>query len=315
MYEELKYREDMSNSLFVLTYKKGGWDCLRHYEILAAGALPLFVEINKSPNGTLTAHPKRLYERILNWPGLSLNASRSVTNRHVMEFTNLAFDMSSFDKKLYMAVSAALRQYTLNVLTTKAMAKYVLETIRSHQMTQLGSISTVLPKNILYLTHHDDDMNKGDYLTDMILHGLKKLLGDNAVTDFPKRNPLYKLDKDFNKSSEYYVNRKKLYGFGFSWAQTIDDWDISDLRNYGRIDNNIETNAYDLIILGSGHRDGYRSILNFWKSICHYYKPYQIATIDGADYHLRRKFLNKYSSCVGIIFSREGYNAFSNYND
>ena len=267
----------------------------------------MFLEINKSPNVTLTAHPKQLYQRILEWPGLVVNGSRSKGNNHLMEFTKKAFDMSLMDKKLYMAVSAALRQYTLNVLTTKAMAKYLLETIRKHQVAQLGSQIPALPKTILYLTHHDADMNKGDYLTDMILHGLKELLGENAVTDFPKRDPLYKRDKDFNQTSEYFINRQNYYGFGFSWAQTFDDWETTELRNYGRVDNNIETNVYDLIILGSGHRDGYKSILNFWKSICRYYKPYQVALVDGADYHLREKLLKKYAPCVGIIFSREGY--------
>lgn len=305
MEQESEYRDDMSNSLFVLTYKKGGWDCLRHYEILAAGAAPLFLDIVNSPKVALSAHPKKLYKQILEWPGLRYNATRSETNRHLMKIDTLEFNLSSFNIKLYMAMNAALRQYTLNVLTTRAMASYLLETIRSYQNQQLGS-NQPIPKNVLYLTHHDADMNKGDYLTDMILHGLIEVLGEKSVTDFPQRDPVYKREKDFNKSSEYFPNRKRLYGFGFSWGQLIDDWEVTDSRNYAKIDSYIENNIYDLIILGSGHRDGYRSILNFWSSICKYYKPYQIAFIDGADYHLRAKTLKKYAPCVGLIFSREG---------
>ena len=262
------------------------------------------MEIDQSPNVALAAHPKKLYERILHWPGLVINATRSEINHHLMNITSQSFDMSLLNRKLYMAVSAALRQYTLNVLTTKAMAKYLLETIRKYQMIQLGS-QIPLPKNILYLTHYDKDMNKGDYLTDMMAHGLKELLGDSVVTDFPKRYPLYKSDKDFNKT-EYFVHRETLYGFGFSWGHTIDDWETTDLRNYGKIDSNIESNVYDLIIIGSGHRDGWKSMLNFRESICKYYKPYQIALIDGSDHHLKVNIIKRYSPCVGIIFSREG---------
>ena len=39
----------MSTSWFGLTCKKGGWDCLRHYEIIAAGALLLFKDYNLKP--------------------------------------------------------------------------------------------------------------------------------------------------------------------------------------------------------------------------------------------------------------------------
>ncbi len=39
--EELYYK-DYQTSCFAITKKKAGWDCLRHYEILANGCIPLF---------------------------------------------------------------------------------------------------------------------------------------------------------------------------------------------------------------------------------------------------------------------------------
>ena len=47
--DEKEYYNDMSISWFGLTCKKGGWDCMRHYEILAAGALVLFRDYDKKP--------------------------------------------------------------------------------------------------------------------------------------------------------------------------------------------------------------------------------------------------------------------------
>lgn len=46
---ESAYYEDMRRSWFGLTCKKGGWDCLRHYEILASGACLLFKDYDKKP--------------------------------------------------------------------------------------------------------------------------------------------------------------------------------------------------------------------------------------------------------------------------
>jgi len=46
---EEDYYNDLSRSWFGLTCKKGGWDCLRHYEIIAAGALLLFKDYDKKP--------------------------------------------------------------------------------------------------------------------------------------------------------------------------------------------------------------------------------------------------------------------------
>jgi hypothetical protein len=46
---EDSYYTDMAESWFGLTCKKGGWDCLRHYEIMACGALLLFKDYNEKP--------------------------------------------------------------------------------------------------------------------------------------------------------------------------------------------------------------------------------------------------------------------------
>ena len=40
---------------FALTRPKGGWDCLRHYEILAAGTLPYFLDLSRP--GPTSVHP------------------------------------------------------------------------------------------------------------------------------------------------------------------------------------------------------------------------------------------------------------------
>lgn len=46
---EEAYYDDLAASRFAVTTKRGGWDCLRHYEIAAAGALPCIRRIEMKP--------------------------------------------------------------------------------------------------------------------------------------------------------------------------------------------------------------------------------------------------------------------------
>ena len=57
--KENKYYNMYQNSIFSLTYRKTGWDCLRHYEILANGSIPMFLGLDDCPTNTLTNLPKK----------------------------------------------------------------------------------------------------------------------------------------------------------------------------------------------------------------------------------------------------------------
>lgn len=46
---EEAYYDDLASSRFAVTTKRGGWDCLRHYEIAAAGALPCIRRLETKP--------------------------------------------------------------------------------------------------------------------------------------------------------------------------------------------------------------------------------------------------------------------------
>ena len=57
--EEVAYYEDLASSKYGFTKKKGGWDCLRHYEIAANGSVPLFYDFESKP---LTCAPHGLID-------------------------------------------------------------------------------------------------------------------------------------------------------------------------------------------------------------------------------------------------------------
>ena len=58
-----EYYRQYSSSLFGVTTKKGGWDCLRHYEIIACHSLPYFPDIELKPVTTMADYPVQLQLR------------------------------------------------------------------------------------------------------------------------------------------------------------------------------------------------------------------------------------------------------------
>jgi hypothetical protein len=76
--DEPEYKRDYRKSYFALTKRKAGWDCMRHYEILASGSLPFFPGLEASPVGVMTFLPKELLLKARSMPG-KLDAFKSQT--------------------------------------------------------------------------------------------------------------------------------------------------------------------------------------------------------------------------------------------
>ena len=108
--EEEEYYQGYRDSLFAITKRKGGWDCMRHYEILANGCIPYFVDLDKCPKGAMFRFPKKLVLEAMSLPGVSY----------------MYIDHDIFDKKRYYEILNELLEYTRKMLTTSAMAEYIL---------------------------------------------------------------------------------------------------------------------------------------------------------------------------------------------
>ena len=122
--QESQYYDSYKSARFAITQKKGGWDCLRHYEIMANGAIPIFEELEKCPEATLASFPKRQLaeakDELLPWYGTDVQ------------------------KELYEKHRARLLVHVRNHCSTSATAGAFLR-----NMSHLGSA----PK-ILMLTGH-----------------------------------------------------------------------------------------------------------------------------------------------------------------
>ena len=69
---EEEYYNNYRISKYGITKKKGGWDSMRHYEILANKCIPLFDNLTNCPDYTLTNLPKKLLIEIeKNYPNIS----------------------------------------------------------------------------------------------------------------------------------------------------------------------------------------------------------------------------------------------------
>lgn len=98
---EQNYYDDYNKSYFGVTMKKAGWDCMRHYEILANNCIPYFTDLKDCPKQTLTNLPKEL----------------------LLEAKELA---NNFDEQKYFSILDELFEYAKNNLTTKVLATHIL---------------------------------------------------------------------------------------------------------------------------------------------------------------------------------------------
>jgi hypothetical protein len=111
--DETSYYGDYARSLFGKTRKKGGWDCLRHYEILANKCMPDFYNIDKCPVSTMVHFPK--YEMLRIQQLIKQKGYRWFESAEGREKWTSIFDSA---EKIFM-----------KHCTTLALADYFLETM------------------------------------------------------------------------------------------------------------------------------------------------------------------------------------------
>ena len=143
--KERDYYDMYFNSLFALTYKKAGWDCLRHYEILANGCLPLFLDLKNCPQETMKTLPKENLLSILNQNEFILSYYNpfKIFKKKFLSFSKIIKGINSLYKNKNVDVFLKnneninilrneLLEYTKSELTTSKLAKYVIENTNNY---------------------------------------------------------------------------------------------------------------------------------------------------------------------------------------
>jgi hypothetical protein len=108
------YNKGYQTACFGVTHKKGGWDCNRHYEILANGCIPYFPDIEDCPHSTLFNFPKNI-----------ISQTNRIYKRWSEQGIETYDDLSEFSG-IYRYYLSLLMNYTRENLTTVSLARYVL---------------------------------------------------------------------------------------------------------------------------------------------------------------------------------------------
>jgi hypothetical protein len=189
--EEDAYNKMYRESLFAFTHKKGGWDCLRHYEILANGCIPIFKSINQCPINTMVSYPKKII---------------SECNEKLLPYREEYTEA-------YRDVLKELLDYFNKNCTTSSVTKYFLSKIQNSESF----------KNILLITCHTGV----NYTRELLWIGMKRYIQSicGIAVEYPKLNFLYKnysgseklhgngftyskrLEDDYNFTSEEIVEK------------------------------------------------------------------------------------------------------------
>lgn len=164
--KEEDYYNELRSSFFAITKKKAGWDCLRHYEILANGCIPLFKDLELLPQ-TIMTHFPRILIRESNELYLKMREDGPLS-RHT--------------DRCYRYIAELLR-WTRKNLTNQAMATYIL--------SKSGHADA---KSVLFLSRRQ----RCDYLRCLTLCGFKQLFRERCH-DFPKIRHLYKNYRQFKR--------------------------------------------------------------------------------------------------------------------
>ena len=144
--------------MFAHTIKKGGWDCLRHYEIMANGCIPIFKDLDKCPSNTLISFPKDI----------------------VMEANRALLPWNYNNKSLYDEYVKKMLSHVKEHCSASANAKYVL--------SKLPGLSKI--KNVL-LIMGNIGVNYTRETTWIGINRYIQSIGGLAV-EYPKIDFLYK---------------------------------------------------------------------------------------------------------------------------
>jgi len=240
---ENEYHDMYRQSRFAITKMKGGWDCLRHYEILMNGCIPLFENLNACPEKTMTTYPKHLndeaYQLYNNWK---------------------EDDQECLEK--YDILCNQFLDHTRQFCTTSYTASYFLENIKNGDKI----------RNILLITgHHGVNYNR-----ETLWIGLKryiKSVGGVAV-EYEKMPFLY---DDF----DLFTKNKYCGDSSFTFPKRLPkdaDFDMPETEILEKIENRF----WDLIIYGKVGPDEFCHFPYFDRVKANYNKN-KIAFIYGGD--------------------------------
>lgn len=109
---EESYYKEYSQSRFAITMKKSGWDCMRHYEIIANRCLPIFQSIEFCPSETMKSLGKDYFIMI----------NKTLEEKGIEFFLNDG-------NEIYYEMNEKVFNHFVNNCTTEKLVEYLISTI------------------------------------------------------------------------------------------------------------------------------------------------------------------------------------------
>ncbi len=145
--DESEYLATYQRAYLGVTHRKAGWDCFRHVEIMASGAVPLMPDAREIPQFAMIHYPKQA-------------------------LTEVATRFRESGGRPDDATRQGFRQHFERYLTSRAMAHYILGTSGLQGVDRVLFVDAALP-------------GFADYQSVLTLIGLKQLLGSRCQVQYP----------------------------------------------------------------------------------------------------------------------------------
>ena len=283
--QEMEYNQQYRDAFFALTKKKGGWDCLRHYEILANGCIPFFENIGECPLTTMISLPKNELVEIMK----------------LRDFFVAEKGWTLEKENIYSIYHKKIMDHFRKNCTVSASVTYLLSKLQK----PIDKIN-----NILMLCC-DLGVN---YLRELSWIGIKRWIHEKngIAVEYPKLSYLY---EDFPEE-----RKKELYGNGFTYTKClpVDNTNTNAMMEYNNdaeIMKSIENKQWDIIIYGKTGPDemqmGSIPFLPFWQKVSSIYNKNEIVFLYGGDECFDLNRSDKYTKHIlehakyGTCFVRE----------
>jgi hypothetical protein len=122
---------------FCLTLKKYGWDCFRHYEIIAGGGIPYFLDLDGLPPRTMHTFPRDFIRTAMTLPGVpnTTEVAMFLQRHEQSQDPNLSellltIDHSLFNRTPYDELRDRLVDHALQHMSWTAVADYLWTTVQ-----------------------------------------------------------------------------------------------------------------------------------------------------------------------------------------
>lgn len=125
--EEQKYYNDYKSSYFGLTWRKLGWDCFRHHEVLFSSCVPIMPDVDDIPKRTMIHYPKELCKEVLKNASLEGSKFTKYWQHHdVYAFKDINVNLEKLDKNWYLDILQRFKEHSLKHLSSEKMLEYIL---------------------------------------------------------------------------------------------------------------------------------------------------------------------------------------------